>query len=177
VGTIKPIKAPELFVDLARRRPSLRFRMVGGAATSGPADKAYYERIRALASAVPNLEFVGHVPFRDVGRHFDGASLFVSTATAEGFPNTFLQAWIRGVPTASFVRPEIVPGDSGTIACADLDAVDSLISKLSGDVPAWSAASIACKAHFERVHGVASALQTYRDLFHRLARGRGRALA
>ena len=171
VGSIKPLKGPEVFVDLARRHPSLRFRMVGGANRQDPEGEAYFQHIKSLAGAVPNLEFVGYVPFRDVGRQFDNASALVNTSPAEGFPNTFLQAWIRGIPTLSFVRPEVVPGETGTIACDDVGELASRLAEL-GSADAWRAASKACKAYFDRVHGVDSALIGYRSLFNRLLRDR-----
>ena len=120
VGTFKPVKRPELFIELARQHPSKRFVMVGGADNSNDPGQSFHRRMRALAAEVPNLEFVGYVPFSEVGRYFDNASLFVNTSDLEGFPNTFLQAWIRGVPTLSFVRPEVAPGRVGTIVCRDI---------------------------------------------------------
>jgi Glycosyl transferases group 1 len=172
VGTVKPGKFPESFIELARRHPSRQFRMVGGANHQDPTGQAYFERIRADAAAVPNLDFVGHVPFHNVGKHFDNASLLVNTSAAEGFPNTFLQAWIRGVPTVSFVRPEVTAGQTGTIACADLEEMVSRVGSLTCGGEAWAAASAACRHHFGRVHGVESALQGYRDLFERVTRQR-----
>lgn len=174
VGTVKPLKAPEAFVDLARRHPSKVFRMVGGANHHDPVGQSYFQRIKDLAATVPNLEFIGHVPFLDVGRHFDNACALVNTSPVEGFPNTFLQAWIRGVPTLSFVRPEVIPGQSGTIACVDLDEMASRLVTLTGSEEAWVAASRKCKSHFDRVHGANAALQGYRDLFAQLVGERAR---
>ncbi|MEP7294857.1 MAG: glycosyltransferase family 4 protein [Burkholderiales bacterium] len=172
VGTVKPGKYPESFVELARRHPALKFRMVGGADVQDSSGQAYFDRIREEAAKVVNLEFVGHVPFHKVGRHFDDASLFVNTSAAEGFPNTFLQAWIRGVPTLSFVSPEVTPGQTGTIVCRDLEEMVARIGSLTHGGQTWAAASAACKDHFGRVHGIDSALQGYRELFGGLARRR-----
>ena len=175
VGTVKPAKFPQSFIELARRHPSRQFRMVGGANLQDPEGQAYFDRIREDAAAVPNVDFVGHVPFHSVGKHFDDASLLVNTSASEGFPNTFLQAWIRGVPTVSFVSPEVTTGQTGTVVCRDLDEMASRVGSLTCGGAAWAAASAACKEHFGKVHGVESALQGYRDLFGRLARERGRA--
>ena len=175
VGTVKPGKFPESFIELARRHPSRKFRMVGGANHQDPAGQAYFDRIRGDAGTVPNLDFVGHVPFHSVGKHFDDSSLFVNTSAAEGFPNTFLQAWIRGVPTVSFVSPEVTAGQTGTIVCGDLEEMTVRVAALTRDGEAWAAASAACKDHFGRVHGIESALQGYRDFFGKVTRQRGRA--
>jgi glycosyltransferase involved in cell wall biosynthesis len=168
VGTIKPIKSPERFLELARHYPTTRFMMVGGATNQGDGGQAYYRRIQEMAKGVPNLDFVGYVPFSEVGRHFDGASLLVNTSDAEGFPNTFLQAWIRGVPTLSFVRPEVVSGQTGTIVCPDMDGLVSRVGELTGNREFWKTASAACKAHFDASHSVEVVLQGYRDFFQRL---------
>lgn len=174
VGAVRPLKAPEAFVELARSHPSRRFKMVGGAGLQDSNGEAYFQEIRRRASEVPNLEFVGYVPFREVGRYFDGASVLVNTSPAEGFPNTFLQAWIRGMPTLSFVRPEVIPGQTGTIACSGAEELASCLTTLLDNADSWQAASRACKAHFDRVHGVSSALAGYRELFDRLIVERAR---
>lgn len=172
VGTFKPVKRPELFIELARRFPSKKFLMIGGADNTNDPDQAYHRQMRALASVVTNLTFVGYVPFSEVGKHIDNASLLVNTSDREGFPNTFLQAWIRGVPTLSFVRPEVTPGRFGTIACDDLEDMTSHLRALSTQVAAWQTASQACEAHFNAVHGVDVVMQSYRNLFQGLIQPR-----
>lgn len=177
VGTFKPVKRPELFIELARQMPSLRFVMVGGADHPNDPDGAYFERMRAAAAGVSNLQFVGYVPSIEVGSYFDAASEFVNTSDSEGFPNTFLQAWIRGVPTLSFVRPELSPGKTGTIACNDLADMAARLQHLAGDPAAWQQASDDCLAHFSQVHSVATVLEKYRSLFEQLTRHGGRPAA
>lgn len=174
VGTMRSLKGPEAFVELARKYPQRKFKMVGGADHQNPNGQSYFLRLKNLAGTVPNLEFVGYVPYREVGRQFDGASALVNTSPAEGFPNTFLQAWIRGIPTLSFVCPEVVPGQTGTISCSDAEDLASRLVALLGSPRTWHAASQACKAHFDRVHGVDAALAGYRDLFDRLITDRAR---
>jgi hypothetical protein len=75
------------------------------------------------------------VPYAEVGTHFDGAALVLNTSDYEGLPNTFMQAWLRGIPTLSFVRPESAPGCSGTIACDGLDDMAAHICPVGAILP------------------------------------------
>jgi glycosyltransferase involved in cell wall biosynthesis len=170
VGIFKPVKRPELFIELASRFPSKKFVMVGGADNANDPDHAYFQKMRALATGVRNLNFVGFVPFSQIGRHFDDASVLVNTSDREGFPNTFLQAWARGVPSMSFVRPEINPGQVGTIVCSDLDDMAARLGQLIAQKDSWRAASAACEVHFERNHNTDAVLLKYLALFDLLLR-------
>lgn len=166
VGTIKPIKRPEIFLELARRHSSKRFRMVGGAGDI-PDASAYLQRIRSAATELPNLEFCGHVPFREVGRCFDDCSVLVNSSSFEGFPNTFLQAWIRGIPSVSFVRPETAPGQCGTLACWDVDEMAARLQNLTSNPEFWTNASDASRAYFIKHHSVDAVIHRYEELFRR----------
>jgi len=99
VGRAHPLKQPELFLDLVERLPNERCVMVIGR------DAAHQEllgRVRARAARLSNLTLQEDVPWGEVGRFFDGAKLLVNTSTYEGFPNTFVQAALRGVPILSW---------------------------------------------------------------------------
>ncbi|MBE7417998.1 MAG: glycosyltransferase family 4 protein [Ideonella sp.] len=172
VGGFRPLKRPELFIELARRLPARRFVMVGGADSDNDPGQEFYRRMRDLAADVGNMEFVGFVPFSEVGRYFDAASALVNTSDREGFPNTFLQAWIRGVPTLSFVNPQTIPGRTGTIVCRDLDELAARLETMLAEPGRWGAASQACKAYFDQNHSQVAVLGRYRDCFHRLRAGR-----
>lgn len=103
VGTIKPdFKCPELFLKLARNLPEVNFQMVGGPAYGGPKSNfEFYENIKKEAYGISNLDFVGPVAYNQIDQYFESSSIFVNTSTVEGFPNTFIQAWMRYVPVVS----------------------------------------------------------------------------
>jgi glycosyltransferase involved in cell wall biosynthesis len=167
-ATVKPLKRPDLFIELARRLPELRFVMVGGPGLA-PDAGAYFDAIMRDAATVPHLRTVGHVPFEEVGHWFDSAALVINTSDYEGLPNTFMQAWLRGTPTLSFVRPESAPGVSGTIACSDLSQMVDEARRLTTDRDAWSLASATCRRHFEAHHTIDAATEHYGQVFASVA--------
>lgn len=166
-ATVKPLKRPDLFIALARRLPRHRFVMVGGPEPA-PGGAAFFDAVAQQARDVPNLQMTGHIPFHEVGAWFDRAAVVVNTSDYEGLPNTFVQAWVRGAPTLSFVRPESAPGVSGTIACADVAQMGGRLRVLLDDPAAWQAASAACRRHFEAHHTMDAALRRYLAVFERV---------
>jgi glycosyltransferase involved in cell wall biosynthesis len=162
VGTLRAGKRPELLLELAARLPQRRFVMVGG--PSG-GETALYERIRDQAARLANVEFTGFLPLARVEPWFDRAKVFVNTSTYEGMPNTFLQAWARGVPTLATV-------DVGAPVNRVFQGVDEGARAIDSffDSPAvWEDASDRCRRHFERTHSSAEVLTRYGRLFDELA--------
>ena len=99
---------------------------------------AYREGVvRALRPAV---EWLGPLPFEEALGWFDRAAVLVNTSEpdGEGFPNTFIQAWLRGVPVVSLgIDPDgvIRAHGLGRVA-ADVDeaarALDALLADPDG---------------------------------------------
>jgi glycosyltransferase involved in cell wall biosynthesis len=158
VGNVKPIKRPELFLELARRLPQFRFRLVGGAA----AGAAHFEALRKRAEALGNVDMVGFVPYADVESHFDGASLLVNTSEGEGFPNTFMQAWSRGVPTVSFFDSGAKHKDVDVgIVVPDLESMVRAAVDLKVNTGSWLKRSAASAAYFGQHHTVSKVVDEY----------------
>jgi len=103
VSSFRDHKRPEMFLDLAERLPDQEFVMVGGPFHAHP---ELYDAVRKRAETMPNMRLTGTVPYGEVGKYFDEAKIFVCTSTMEGFPNTFLQAWCRGVPVVTTFDPD-----------------------------------------------------------------------
>ena len=103
VGTVHRYKRPELFLELARRLPHRRFVMVGGPGVDDEQRQSYFEGVRAAAAKLPNVEMTGFLPLERVEPYFDRARVHINCSDYEGVPNTFLQAWARGVPVAAWV--------------------------------------------------------------------------
>jgi glycosyltransferase involved in cell wall biosynthesis len=172
VSTMRRWKRPDVFLKLAQLLPDYQFRMIGGVSkASGDRDAlGFFTEVESSARAIPNMEFLGFVPYRDVERHFDEASVFVNTSDHEGFPNTFLQAWARGIPTVSFVdcgaRDE--RGPIGVIA-RDLKEMRASVDRFTSDRAAWHYESARCSHYFQANHSMTAIIARYRALFDRLA--------
>jgi glycosyltransferase involved in cell wall biosynthesis len=115
IANLKPWKQPEAFVRLAGALADLanvRFVMVG-AAPGGSAqwNAAVMDTIRAA----PNIDYLGPLAQHEVNELLARAHIFVNTSVLEGFPNTFIQAWMREVPVVSLhVNPDDVLNRQGT---------------------------------------------------------------
>lgn len=103
VSNLRALKRPELALELARQLPQVKFTLAGGPMPGG---ETYFEDMLAAAARLPNVAMLGPVRYADTGALFDRAKVFLNTSSIEGFPNTFLQAWIRGVPVVSFFDPD-----------------------------------------------------------------------
>ncbi len=103
VANLRTLKRPELALELARQLPDVKFTLVGGPMPGG---QTYYDDVMAAAARLSNVAMLGPVRYRDSGPLFDRARIFLNTSAVEGFPNTFLQSWIRGVPVVTFFDPD-----------------------------------------------------------------------
>ncbi|RMH70489.1 MAG: glycosyltransferase [Gemmatimonadetes bacterium] len=104
IGRIEGPKQPELFLRLARHftaQSGIKFIMIGNAGT-------YWQpRLAQHMVEHPHFEYKGVLAVDEVNRILETAHILVNTSTFEGFPNTFIQAWLRGVPVVSLhVNPD-----------------------------------------------------------------------
>ena len=98
IANLKPIKRPEIFLDLVRRIPNktVEFIMVGRNGST-----TWHHNLMEKINATPNLTYLGEQPFSEVNKLLESVHLFISTSRMEGFPNTFIQAWMRKLPVIS----------------------------------------------------------------------------
>ncbi len=98
VGTIRDVKQPNIVLQLAKDLPQYNFTMIGGPSDEQP---GLFTVIKKEAQTISNLNFLGFVSPNIILKHFQKASVFINTSKVEGFPNTFLEAWISHTPVIS----------------------------------------------------------------------------
>jgi len=97
IANIKPFKNPFPFMDLSNtlEDTGYRFLMIGRP-PSGKFSKEFKERL-----SNSKVEYLGEQTKSEVEKILAKAKILCCTSYAEGFPNTFLQAWVRQVPVVS----------------------------------------------------------------------------
>lgn len=107
VATFKDFKRPELFLEIAKSLPEEKFVMVGRKANyKAKNNQNLFDYAKNEARKIKNLKFEGTLNLIEVEKLFAKSKLFINTSRHEGFPNTFLQAWSKGIPVVSFVDPD-----------------------------------------------------------------------
>ena len=116
----------------AATKPEVSFAMIGGPMLGA---EKLYENVREEALEIDNVDFVGGVPYSDVNSYFARTKLFLNTSDSEGFPNSFLQAWVRRVPVVSFFDPDgLIAGKGlGISVETQNDFVEALAGLISDD--------------------------------------------
>jgi glycosyltransferase involved in cell wall biosynthesis len=174
VSTIRERKRPELLLELAQALPNLQFKMIGGPGY----EPALFESIKTRAGNIRNLQFLGFVPYSRIDEQFDSAILLVNTSKSEGFPNTFLQAWARAIPTISFVDSGAsMHGEAIGLRVATLPEMIAAVADLSADHHRRSQEGSRCKVFFEEHHSPERILNLYEQLFQDLAHDKSGARA
>ena len=150
IARIKHFKRPELFIELARRlqHTGFQFHLIGKLTND-----ALSERLKQEAKELPNLKLLGHQTSEQVHEALRKAKLLVSTSDVEGFSNTFIEAWLRGVPVMSLnVDPDFVIRDHGLgLVEPNMDRFSQMIERLMQDPEEWSELSERCEL-FARNH-------------------------
>jgi glycosyltransferase involved in cell wall biosynthesis len=167
VGAMRPLKRPKLFLELARRFPNLKFEMAGGPSSDDP---ALFDEMKREAKELPNVRFLGSVPYHDVGTLFERARLFVGTSEIEGFPNTYLQAWGHGTPVIAFLDPErlIATNRLGRVVTS-VDEMAAAVAQSLDDKPGWAATSEACYTYASSRLDENARVQPYIEALRRVA--------
>lgn len=168
LATYKPSKHPEWFTRFAERHPGIRCRMAGVVPVP-PLTLECWDAARAAAARLGNLEVLPTIPHDQVGGFLDVASLFAHSSPAEGFPNTFLEAWARGIPTVTAFDPDGVIERERLGACRlDYDAWEAELERRLADPALRAAEGARARAHAEAHHSPDVILTRHTRVLERL---------
>ncbi len=131
VANFNPHKQPHLALELARRlepEPNIEITMVGRA-------PANYSALVEGIGKQQNINYRGSLPVDEVNELFHTADIFINTSSKEGFPNSFIQAWMREVPVVSLsVNPDgVLTRESIGFCSSTLNQMELDVLKLLED--------------------------------------------
>ncbi len=153
VARIAEQKRLEWLLDVAERRPHMVFDVVGAAG----GQSAYETNLARRAAGIANVVMHGRVPHSDMPQFYRRASVLCCTSLFEGFPNTFLEAWSRGLPVVSTFDPDGVLAQNGLGWAADtVEGLAENLERACTSPEEWRAASAAAKQYCARNHSVAA---------------------
>jgi glycosyltransferase involved in cell wall biosynthesis len=172
VNNFRPLKRPEVYLDMARDLSSLRFHVVGGAA---PGNLEYFRQMRLRAQQMSNVSFHGQVPYHDVNEFYDRARVLVNTSEIEGFPNSYLQAWAHGTPVITFIDPDgIIEREGLGYVVKDTSDLVARVQYLATHPEVWERLCAHCLAFMRREFADDRILAPYRELIDGPADGGSR---
>jgi glycosyltransferase involved in cell wall biosynthesis len=152
LATYKPVKRPEWFTRFAERHPSVRC-LMAGVIPVPPLSDAEWRAARAVAARCPNLDVQPTVPHERIGEFLRGATLFAHSSSAEGFPNTFLEAWSYGLPAVTAFDPDGVIESQRLGACRlDYEGWEAELERRIADPALRRAEGARARAHVETHH-------------------------
>jgi glycosyltransferase involved in cell wall biosynthesis len=100
IANVKPNKRPQVLIDIAKgvkNRSDIKFTMMGKMMLNSADEENFYSQIKEVG----NIFYAGELSIDDVNKYICESDLLISTSVSEGFSNTFIQAWLRGVPVFS----------------------------------------------------------------------------
>jgi len=137
IANLKPWKRPEVFVRLAQALQNVagvRFLMIGDAPTDAR-NARWLHPLQEQMRGLSNLTFLGRCTQEEVNACLARAHVLVNTSVHEGFPNTFIQAWMREAVVVSLgVNPDRVLTEHRVGFCAaDEPALQATVHRLLTD--------------------------------------------
>ena len=158
VANFKPLKQPQVFLQLAEdlRHENIKFCMIGRLENS-----TWGKSIRQKIQQQTNVEFMGEMDMDSVNRQIGASHVLVNTSEYEGFPNTFIQAWMRGVPTLSLnVDPDgVIEANGLGKKTGDYENIRHELLSLKNDVNQYDEASRRCMDFAKTNHSMQNASQ------------------
>lgn len=156
-------KRPELFFDLARQFPQVRFLAAGQGR-----DPAYDQALRQQYGRLPNLELLGFIDqFRgdELAQLLGQSWILANTAAREGLPNSFIEAAAHGCAILSAVDPDQFASRFGCCVTGD-DFAAGLGHLLEND--AWRGLAEAGYRYVRDTFAIDHSIERHLEIYERL---------
>jgi glycosyltransferase involved in cell wall biosynthesis len=141
--------------------------MVGG---PQPGFNHLYQAIQHDAATLPNVTFHGQVPYQGMDEKYGRARIFVNTSDSEGFPNSYLQAWIRGTPVVAFFDPDhVIKTQNLGVAASSIDDMVEAVVRLISAPTLWASISARCRSYMAHRYAEERILSPYNALLEKIS--------
>lgn len=118
VGRFSRQKRIDRLPAIAKACSDIQFDVVGAGSNLTKEIATAVEELKRL----PNVTLHGFVPYGELPPFYERAALLLCTSDWEGYPNTFMEAWSRGVPVVTTVDPDGVVARHETGSVCDRDS-------------------------------------------------------
>lgn len=102
VANFKKLKQPEMFINLScalyEKKINVNCIMIGAPVSHPP---SYQRLLEKKINETPNLLWIKKQPVEIVNKYINESKLLINTSKWEGFPNTYIQAWMRETPVVT----------------------------------------------------------------------------
>jgi len=155
VSNFKPMKRPEIFIRLARdlAAENVVFTMIGR--------PSYGRWGRPILDEIQRggyIRYLGEQPQKEVDEIMASSHILVNTSSYEGFPNTFIQAWLRQTPVVSL---DVDPDDvlkSQNVGCyaGSYERLRACVEKLVNNKELREAMGIRARVYAIKSHSLSN---------------------
>jgi glycosyltransferase involved in cell wall biosynthesis len=157
LGRLDGEKRPEIFFELARRFPRVRFVAMGRSH-----DQARDRRLRSVYGGIPNLELPGFVTGEEKERLLGESWILVNTSVSECLPVSFLEAAAHGCAILSFHDPDGFASRFGYhVENGDLD--QGLRRLLGND--SWKEKGVKGHAYVSEIHETGKVIDRHLEAY------------
>jgi len=153
ISNLKPMKRPDIFLRLARDLASadVIFTMIGRASES--------RWVRPLLREIQQggyVHYLGERPQEEVDEIMASSHILVNTSSYEGFPNTFIQAWLRQTSVVSLnVDPDnVLKTQNVGFQAETYDRLRACVEKLASDWELRQAMGMRARAYAIKQHSL-----------------------
>jgi glycosyltransferase involved in cell wall biosynthesis len=127
IARLQPWKHPEKYIELVRKLHKKHYQFLAVGREMG--HPRLTEEFQKTQKEIPAFEYLGEIGRNRIFGYLEKARVLVNTSDYEGFSNTFIEAWLHGVPLVSLkVDPDNLIRENG------LGSVSGNMEQLARDV-------------------------------------------